>query len=906
MNRKILNYTLLILLAGGVLYIGYLFFSRFTDKQSRALDAIPEDAAVIFEIRDLPSVWNKLTKTNLMWPDLKTKEPFSQLDEIGKRIEKAALKNNSIISILTQNPLVISLHQAAGSINFFVALSKTESEEKAIELISSLSDGEPSVIREFEGNALYQFTAGKFTLKAAFHSGVLMISDSESLIEAGLSRLMEGKVFDDNPVFKKLNHTVSKTVDANIYIQHRYLPGILQTLGSKKILAQLQGISPYSDMSELDLVIGPNSLSFSGFSALSDKSNEMLSILKNQQPQSFNITRYVPEKISQMIFLGLSDVEVYFNDREEWMKKNNQLDNFREELNAFNRDNDCNLKESILSWVGNEIVLFNVAYDSVLSDNSFLIIRKNETGNATRELSKLSLKLDTASRPVILAQGVEIRQLKAKGIFSILLGDLFKNLNNPYFIEVEDHVIFSESPSALQRYLSDLVSDNVLARNVTFVNYVNENLSDKANIFYYSNIGKMKDILQPILDEKWLPQLEKNKDLFGRFDAFSWQLSKSEGMYYNHIYMRYNPSFKEEENTFWEFALDTNVTMTPQLVLNHQTGAKDIFVQDDDFTCYLISNTGKLLWKKEMIEKMVGNVKQVDMLNNGKLQIAFCTELQLHIIDIKGNYFAGFPINLPKPATAQFAIFDYESDKNYRFFIPSENTISVIDKEGKIVKGWEFAGAKSAIMQPAEFHRIGGKDYIFIIDISGNVYMVDRKGKVRHEVKSSLKDRSGSDVWFEAGQEIDNCHITYSDSLGKIHRLYFNGRVDSLTIRNLSPNHYFTMIDANADGKKDILLQEDSKITIHSWNKELLFEHIFTSDLTSPLMSFTLKDRSIRLGILDKSNNQVYVINSDGLINDKFPVTGSTLFMMEDINNDSYPEIVVGNPFGKVFSYTVK
>ena len=203
MNRKILNYTLLILLAGGVVFIGYLFFSRFTEKQARALDAIPEDAAVIFEIRDLPSVWNKLTTTNLMWPDLKAKEPFSQLDEIGRRIEKAALKNNSIIAILTQNPLVVSLHQAAGGINFFVALSKTESEENAIELISSLSDGEPSITREFEGISLYQFNAGKFNLKAAFHSGVLMISDSESLIEAGLSRLMEGKVFDDNPVFKK-------------------------------------------------------------------------------------------------------------------------------------------------------------------------------------------------------------------------------------------------------------------------------------------------------------------------------------------------------------------------------------------------------------------------------------------------------------------------------------------------------------------------------------------------------------------------------------------------------------------------------------------------------------------------------------------------------------------------------
>ncbi len=896
----------MVLLAAVVIYIGWIFFSRFNEKQSRALDAVPEDAAVIFEIRDLPSVWKKLTGTNLMWPDLKKKNPFAQLDVIGKSIEKSAKKNPELFGFLQKNPLIVSLHQAAGGVNFFVAVAQIENEETALEILHSLSGNQPNSVREYEGFDLYQFTAGNFTLKAAFHSGVLLISDSESLLEASLSRLIAGKTFDENPVFKKLNHTVSKTVDANIYIHHKYFPGLISSLGQENSLLQLREMIPYVDMTELDMVLGPNSISLSGFSSSEENVSSLLGIFARQEPQPFTITRYVPEKIQQMIFVGLSDAGTYFEDREKRLEKLNKLDNFREELNGFNRDNDCNLKQHILSWVGNQMVLFDVNYDSTFAENRFLIIKKNETGNANKELAQLCTKLDTASRPILVAEGVELRQLKAKNIFSIILGDLFTGLDDPFYIEVEDHLIFCNSPSALQRYLSDLVNDKVLARNVTFVNYVNENLSDRANLFYYSNVGKMKSTLDPVINEKWSAELEKNKDLFDRFDAFSWQLSQAQGMFYNHIYMRYNPSFKEEEKTFWEFALDTNITMKPQLIINHSTGAKDIFVQDDDFTVYLISNTGKLLWKKEMVEKIIGDVRQVDMLGNGKLQIAFCTESQLHIIDAKGNYFNGFPIQLPNDATAQFSVFDYESDHKYRFFIPSGNKLMVMDKEGKKVTGWEFIGAESEIKQPAEFHRINNKDYIFTVDISGNIYMLDRKGKVRFETGKSIDDRSGSGIYFEAGQEIENCSVTYSDSIGKIHRLYFNGRTDSLTLRNLSPNHFFSMIDFNADGKKDILLHEDDKTTIHSWNKELLFEHVFNRMIEIAPMAFLLKDRSVRIGALNLEENQIYIINTDGLMNDKFPVAGSTLFMMDDINNDGYPEIVVGNPYGKIFSYTVK
>lgn len=894
------------LLVGGVFFIGYLFFSRFTEKNARALDAIPEDAAFIIEIRHLPEVWDKLTHTNLMWPDLKKKEPFSIIDKIGKELEKSGKKNLELAKYLSENKVIISLHLAGGGLNFLFACENISSDEKALSFIKDVSGNEAKAARSYDDIQLYQFNAGSQRLVAGYLSGVLVFSNSESLTEVALKRIRDENKFDENKSFQKLNHTVSKNVDANIYIHHRHFPLALTLLGKEEMKETLHSLSGYADMSELDMLIGPNNVALSGFSIADEKKNHFLSVFKSQEPQSFNITRFVPDKIKQMVFVGLSDVELFYEDRLKLLKGEKKLKNHQEELNSFNREHDCNLKQHILSWIGNEMVIFDIAYDSLNASNKFLIIKKNETGNASEELKKLSQKLDTSSREILINGGVELRHLNANGMFSILLGDIFQGIDQPYYIEGEEYIIFSTSSSALQKYLSDLAYDKVLARSAGFVSYVSENLSEKANLFYYAQVGKMQEVLQPLLNDKLKAQMIQNSELFQHFDAFSWQISRSENMFYNRLFVRYNPNTKIEENTFWELALDTTVSRKPQLIKNHITQTKDIFVQDDDYTIYLIDNKGKLSWKKPMTEKIVGEIAQVDMLNNGKLQMAFCTESQLHIIDIKGNYLKGYPVNLPKTVTGQFAVFDYESDKNYRFMIPSNNKLMNLDKEGKVVTGWQFDGAKSNISQAPEFHRINGKDYIFTIDEKGNLFMLDRKGKERYNINTALKFRSKNKVYFEAGKEIENCNIIYSDSSGKINRLYFNGRVDSVTIRPLTSNHYFTLIDANNDGKKDIVLHEEDKITIHTWSKEKLVEHIFDRIITEEPMVFKGSDRNIWMGALNKVDQLIYLIDNSGLLHERFPAPGTTLFMMEDMNNDGNLDIVVGAPLGKIFSYTIK
>ncbi|HOH96222.1 MAG TPA: WD40 repeat domain-containing protein, partial [Candidatus Enterocola sp.] len=119
--------------------------------------------------------------------------------------------------------------------------------------------------------------------------------------------------------------------------------------------------------------------------------------------------------------------------------------------------------------------------------------------------------------------------------------------------------------------------------------------------------------------------------------------------------------------------LDKPARIKPQFVINHYTGETEIAIQDEKNQFYLINSEGKILWKIQLPEAIIGDITQVDMLKNKKLQMAFTTLNKLYIIDRTGKNLKSYPKNLPSRATAGLSVFDYDNKRDYRFFIPTEN-----------------------------------------------------------------------------------------------------------------------------------------------------------------------------------------------------------------------------------------
>ena len=113
--------------------------------------------------------------------------------------------------------------------------------------------------------------------------------------------------------------------------------------------------------------------------------------------------------------------------------------------------------------------------------------------------------------------------------------------------------------------------------------------------------------------------------------------------------------------------LDTQIISKPYFVKNHFTKDKMILFQDTSNTLFAYSAKGKLVWKKKLNNKIIGEINSIDFYKNNKYQCIFNTNSNLHIIDRNGNYVENYPLNflLKQKLVIRYLIIIIKEIQNY-------------------------------------------------------------------------------------------------------------------------------------------------------------------------------------------------------------------------------------------------
>lgn len=908
MFRRILNYALLILVLSAIIWLAFRFFHKVGSQQNDIWEAVPESAAVIIRLEQPFPLWKKINDSNIVWEDIKHSKMFGQINQIGKKIDSLTKTNLPLAGLVYEQPCLISFHYSGKEKTdmLFVISAGENSTEEVIAILNSVSKT-PAISRNFQGNQIYTIQFG-VAYYATIKNGIVALSTSEQLAESVLLQQESGKNIRQLNGFSVMAQTLSQNADAGIYILHQNFTGLLARGLNKDLEKLLNENHPYALFSGMDVDVSSGTIALNGFSVTNDSLTSLLDVFSDQEPQEFEAAKILPNNTAAFLWLGINDGNSFETAIENYLGKKNRLVRHQEKINAFNSEFDCNIRQSILSWMGSEIVLFTTADNKTtdLNTHLFLAMRINDLQAPIDELNDFSARLDSVnSEPTLLTGGIEIRQLKHNDIFSSLFGDLFSGIKQPYYLRVDDYIIFANSPHYLEKYLFDIANDRSLGKNITYYNFVSDNLSDRANLTVYANPSAISSVYQSFINEQALAGFSATEELLKKFDAFAWQMSRNDlHKYYNNIYLKYNSGGRQDSRSLWEVSLDTTALTVPMLIHNHMTNTENIVIQDMNYMLYLISNKGNVIWKKQLEEKLLGNIREIDYFGNGKLQLAFCTQTQLHLLDLKNNYLKNYPVNLHSDVSATPGVFDYENNNNYRFVVPVGKQLLNIDKEGKKTEGWEFEGTRNIITQTPMFFRCDNKDYIFVTDKTGEIYILDRKGKSRYSVNVTLDKLSPNTVILNPGQSIENTSIVFSDSLGQIIRFYFNGSSDTARTGRLSPLHRFSMIDVNNDKEKDLIILDSNKISIKTWTGKYLGGYEFTDQVAMEFDVFKMKDGTVRIGLHAPGSGEIYLLMNDGSLHPKFPVEGFSAFTLMDINGDGTQEIITATNGRRIICYS--
>jgi hypothetical protein len=374
-------------------------------------------------------------------------------------------------------------------------------------------------------------------------------------------------------------------------------------------------------------------------------------------------------------------------------------------------------------------------------------------------------------------------------------------------------------------------------------------------------------------------------------------------MLYNSLSIRFKDEIREEPGTEWETLLDTTASIKPFFFTNHNTGAKEIFLQDMKNNAYLINTAGRVLWKVPLKEQISGNVFMIDYFRNGKYQLLFSGKENLHLLDRNGNYVERYPVKLRSPATNSLALFDYDNNRDYRILIAGEDKkVYAYDRSGSVVRGWNTFRTAGFVHSEVIFCRVSGKDYLLVADES-SVYFLDRQGNIRLNPREAVIKAKGSGLRLSKGAESS---IVCSSPDGTVQQIFFDGNVKKFSFRLFSDDHSFDIFDVDSDGFDEYVFIDKGTLYLYDHDKKELFTRDFGSENLGGPIYFNFSSSDKKIGVVDMDRKLIYLINKNGKTMNGFPLRGASMFSIGKLSEKTGWNLIVGGTDKFLYNYKLE
>jgi hypothetical protein len=175
--------------------------------------------------------------------------------------------------------------------------------------------------------------------------------------------------------------------------------------------------------------------------------------------------------------------------------------------------------------------------------------------------------------------------------------------------------------------------------------------------------------------------------------------------------------------------------------------------------------------------------------------------------------------------------------------------------------------------------------------------------KVDEPISKSKRNK----FYIEPSKTLESCRIVTTDTSGNVISVYFDGHVTSTTIDAFSSQHIFDFKDVNADGEKDYIYLDYNDLRVFTQDKSEIINFEFPSTIKQRPIYFKFSATDRKLGIVDTYENLIYLLNKDGSLYKGFPLEGTSLFSIGNLDNTNGSfNLLVGGRNNFLYNYSVQ
>ena len=845
-----------------------------TELKSDSIHAIPLDAAIIIESNDLSNSISALTSSSI-WTTLSTETSIKDTQESLLSLDSNLAIYSSHLS--STNPVFLSIHLTGAKSFNWLMVSSTQHQEQKIQLLEiGLESFAKTKLHNYSNAVIIEVLLDEITLYYAKLQGLFMLSEEKILIEDAIRQLKTPNNLTASKAFNNIYNSANKKEDFNIYLNtknfDRISEGLLQ--GSSNLKSQAEWMQWDADLSK-------NGILFSGISLSYDSLAQELSFYEGNDGHKAISPTVLPKNTALFVAKSFENFKQYKRKYINSLSVTHLQNDYIKSLAGLEPD----LNTTFESWIDSEVSWFLAENSNNLAEGIIAHI-SNES-----EVNRF-LKKNTDStfnyREQEIYKWEQLKYFARICTFNATEEHIYTSLIN-------DQLIICADLGMLKNLINDHKADKSLSETEDYINCMEE-LNSSSNLFIYAQNPSALKLAPNYLNSKLSDFTIEYAEALHPFRSLGIQFEANNSNCYSNAYLHFNKTETDQTRAIWATQLEAPILSEISLAKNHYNQKWEIAVQDEKLNLYLISTEGEILWKRKLQQAIIGEVKQIDLFKNKKLQLLFNTTNKLYLIDRKGRDVGTYPVVLPNTTSLPLALFDYQKNRNYRILLSCGKHHYMYDKHGKKIKGWKLNKTKSKAVHPAQHYVVASKDYILLPEENGKLNILNRRGETRIQVKEKI-EFSNNPLNVIKGTKLADTRIVTIDKNGVQQNILFDGSIDNSLQFEFDEGIYYSYEQEH----HTLLEGNELKVNGPQMNLHYSFE---SDDLSKP--KTWIIENQIYTSITDHQNEESYLFRSPNDLTDGFPLYGKTSGILKDIDLDEKLNYIVGGESGMLYNYSAE
>ncbi len=495
----------------------WLYFNYSTSDSIDAMALIPSDALYVVDSEQPIESW-KTISNHTMWQDIKSHPYLEDLTEQANYLDTLLLENPILFKALGHRRLVISAHKTTRTdydFLFVVDLKNSAKKQVALTAIREIYElsGYNVTEKKHKDHIIYQTSKGNedpFYLTQFKQQ--LICSYRLSFIHKALSDKHESKLIH-NPSFNNHINHFNKDGLGQVYVNFNLLDKLAMCYMDDG-MDVMKDIRDMATISALNLYQNETSWHVEGVTAL-DSNPSFLRAALDSRPQPSRASHLLSNRTAW--FLSLT-FESFSEFQDALFEADNALKSSYE-TNTKRLETVLNIstEQDLTSWIGNEVVVAQMRKNRVLNkdDNYVALVRTSDRRHAEERLNYITEQIKSrtpAKFKQIEYRNHVIRYLDIKGFFKTFIGKTFDKIQRPYYLFLEDYVVFSNSPYTLVGLIEDYENKRSLIHDKRMPQI------EPANVTVYYAPPNLHAAIAPLINGESKKEFNANKVYFDQFD----------------------------------------------------------------------------------------------------------------------------------------------------------------------------------------------------------------------------------------------------------------------------------------------------------------------------------------------------------------------------------------------------